>query len=233
MLKLIEISSNKKTGPIATTYRSGEHQTYSTCPKSCALHPSSEKGADSIDREYLEALLEAVPPKGKAWTYSHFNHKALPKAKAGQTVINASCDSVQSAIDAVKAGHPAVYAAAKESENTWPKKIDGVVFARCPAELSEKFNCNDCGNGSPLCARPNREFVVVFVAHGKGQKLVGTGKGGCYAATGPTAIHWNNTKKNTEQRVTDAVAIKAFAKSLRRGSYLRHHIAGDIGKEII
>ena len=92
MIKTVPISSNRKTGPIAVTYRSGQHETYSTCPSSCKLHPKSETGAQAVDFEYLAALLDAVPVRGIAWTYSHFAHWMIPIAKAGQTVINASCD---------------------------------------------------------------------------------------------------------------------------------------------
>ena len=68
MLKTVPVTANRKTGPIAVTYRSGEHQTYSTCPKSCALHPKAETGSDQIDVEYMADLLEAVPRRGLART---------------------------------------------------------------------------------------------------------------------------------------------------------------------
>ena len=55
MLKTVAVSANRKTGPIAVTYRAGEHQTYATCPKSCALHPDGGNGAELIDAEYLAA----------------------------------------------------------------------------------------------------------------------------------------------------------------------------------
>ena len=230
MLKTVATTANRKTGPIAVTYRSGTHETYSTCPKSCALHPKSATGADQVDEEYLAALLDAVPRRGIAWTYSHFAAALLPKAKKGQTVINASCDNVHEAVDAVvRLGRPAVLAAPTGTQ--WPQTINGVRFHRCPAELAENFTCAQCGNGSPLCARADRKEVVVFVAHGSGAKKVGTGEGGCYAASGPTAIQWHGTKKaNTPN---DAAALRAFAKSLPAGSMLRHHVAGDIGREVV
>ena len=230
MIKTVPISSNRKTGPIAVTYRSGTHETYATCPKSCALHPKAATGTDQIDEEYLAALLDAVPRRGVAWTYSHFAAALLPVAKTGQTVINASCDTEAEAVDAVNLGRPAVLAAPIGSADTFPKVVDGVRFHRCPAELAENFTCAQCGNGSPLCARPDRREVVVFVAHGTGAKKVGTGSGGCYAASGPTAIQWHGTKKAKTEN--DAAALRAFAKSLPAGSMLRLHVAGDIGREV-
>ena len=230
MLKTVAISANSKTGPIAVTYRSGEHQTYGTCPKSCALHPKSETGTDKIDPEYMAALVDAVPRGGMAWTYSHFPAALLPMPKDGKTVINASCDSTAEAVDVVlRLKRPAVYAAPVDT--VWPQKIDGVTFARCPADMAEDFTCQKCGDGSPLCARGDRNFVVVFVAHGTGKKRVGSDEGGgCYAASGPTAIQWHATR--TKGRANDAEAILEFSAGLPRGTMLRHHVAGDMGWEL-
>lgn len=229
MLKTVRISSNRKTGPIPVTYRAGEHETYATCPKSCALHPAGEKGAELIDREYLAALLAAVPRNGQAWTYSHFPAESLPVAKPGETVINASCDTMEVAVAAIKAGRPAVVAAPLGTSWAGGVDFEGVRFVQCPAELSESFTCAQCGNGRPLCARADRGFVVVFVAHGPSAKKVGTATpGGCYAAGGPAAIQWHGTRKTG--RADDAQALKEFARSLPPGSLLRHHVAGDIGR---
>lgn len=229
MLKTVAVSANKKTGPIAVTYRSGEHQTYGTCPKTCGLHPKSETGTEQIDSEYLRALSEAVPRGGQAWTYSHFAADALPFPEKGKTVINASCDTIAEAVRAYSLGRPAVLAAPVNTQ--WPQVNQGVRFVRCPAELSETFTCQQCGNGRPLCARPERDYVIVFVAHGTGKKRVGTGDGGCYAASGPTAIQWHGTRKTGA--ANDADALRAFARSLPPGSLLRHHVAGDIGREVV
>ncbi len=231
MLKTVAISSNKKTGPIAVTYRAGASDTYGTCPKTCQLNPAPSVGADTIDGEYLNALLNAVPRGGVAWTYSHFPADQLPIYwdNKGKTVINASCDTMDQAVDAIKSGRPSVYVAPAGSDWTGGREHRGVQFARCPAELSEGFTCAQCGRGRPLCARGNRDYVVVFVAHGTGKAKVGTDcAGGCYAAQGPTAIQWHNTRK--KGAANDGEALVQFAKSLPPGSMLRHHVAGDIGR---
>jgi hypothetical protein len=121
-------------------------------------------------------------------------------------------------------------AAPKDTADLWPQVVEGVRFLRCPAELADNFTCHQCGNGDPLCARGDRDYVVVFVAHGPSAKRVGTGDGGCYAASGPTAIQWHGTKKTGA--ANDAEALRAFARSLPPGSFLRHHVAGDIGREV-
>lgn len=229
MLKTVAVSSNKKTGPIAVTYRAGEHETYGTCPKTCGLHPKSETGTQTIDSDYLAAVLDAVPRNGQAWTYSHFLAESLPLPTPGKTVINASCDTVAEAVRAYSLSRPAVLAAPKDTADQWPQSVEGVRFVRCPAELSDNFTCQQCGNGKPLCARPERDYVIVFVAHGTGAKKVGTGTGGCYAASGPTAIQWHNTRKTGA--ANDGETLRAFARSLPPGSLLRHHVAGDVGRE--
>lgn len=231
MLKTVTVSSNRKTGPIATTYRSGVHETYGTCPTSCELHPKSEAGATQIDTEYLAAVSDAVPRNGLAWTYSHFAAEALPTPAPGKTVFNASCDSMAEAVRTVELGRPAVFAAPVTMAGSFPLRYQGVQFVQCPADLSESFTCAQCGGGRPLCARGDRDYVVVFLAHGTGAKRVGTDKvGGCYAASGPVLIAWHGTRKTGAPN--DAERIRGFARSLPPGSLLRHHVAGDIGREV-
>ena len=228
MLKTVQVSANKKTGPIAVTDRAGGRDTYGTCPKTCGLNPDPAAGTDTIDSDYLTALLNAVPRNGTAWTYSHFPAADIPIAGPGQTVINASCDDMDAAVDAMALGRPAVVAAPAGTEWSGGHEYRGVNFVRCPAELADNFTCMQCGNGKPLCARADRDYIVVFVAHGTGAKKVGTDcAGGCYAAQGPTAIQWHGTRKSGA--ANDAAALVQFAKSLAPGSLLRHHIAGDIG----
>lgn len=231
MLKTVSVSANKKTGPIAVTYRAGSSATYGTCPKTCGLIPSKAAGASAIDMAYLEAVMDAVPRGGMAWTYSHFAADTLPKPQAGKTVVNSSCDTIAEAIRSMSLGVPATYTAPRDSGD-WPQTHEGVKFVRCPAETVDRVNCQNCGGGRPLCARGDRSYVVVFTAHGTGAKKVGQDcEGGCYAASGPTAIQWHKTR--TDGAANDPDALRQFADSLPYGTMLRHHVAGDIGMEAI
>ena len=226
MLKTVKTSGNKKTGPIAVTYRAGGHNMFGTCPKTCALNPQGDHAADLIDADYLQALRHAVPRNGQAWTYSHFPAELLPVPAPGETVINASCDTMADALAAVRAGRPAVVAA--PAGTVWPCTREGVRFVQCPAELSESFDCAQCGGGRPLCARGDRDYVVVFVAHGSGAALVGTDQaGGCYGNSGPVRLVWNATQKTGA--ADDGAELVRFARSLPPGSLLRHHVVGDLG----
>ena len=226
MLKTVRQSANRKTGPIAVTYRAGLVNVFGTCPASCPLNPQPAAGVRKIDKRYLSALRRAVPRNGKAFTYSHFPAEKLPAPAVGETVINFSADSLASALHARKLGRPAVLTVAKGER--WAKKVDGVRFVRCPAEVSDRINCANCGNGDPLCARPDRDFVVVFEAHGQQAARVGSDQqGGCYGAGGPVAMQWRNTQKGGAS--DDAAALERFARELPMGSLLRHHVVGDIG----
>ena len=226
MLKTVKHSGNKKTGPIAVTYRAGGHNVFSTCPATCALNPQGEHAADLIDADYLQALRHAVPRDGQAWTYSHFPADLLPVPAPGETVINASCDTIPQALAAVAIGRPAVVAA--PAGTVWPYTVDAVRFVQCPAELAENFSCDQCGGGRPLCARGERDYVIVFVAHGSGARLVGDDTpGGCYGNGGPVRLAWESTRKTGD--TSDGPAVIRFARSLPSGSLLRHHVVGDLG----
>jgi len=226
MLKTVKNSGNAKTGPIAVTYRAGGHNVFATCPKTCALNPQGDHAAELVDADYLAALRQAVPRNGQAWTYSHFAAELLPVPAPGETVFNASCDTIDQALAAVAIGRPAVVAA--PAGTVWPYTVEGVRFAQCPAELADNFSCAQCGNGRPLCARGDRDFVIVFVAHGSGAAMVGAdAPGGCYGNAGPVRLAWNKT--STTGRPDDGAAVVDFARSLPPGSLLRHHIVGDLG----
>jgi hypothetical protein len=103
---------------------------------------------------------------------------------------------------------------------------------RCPEETNpDKISCMTCGSEKPLCARHDRDYVIGFTAHGNQKnKIERDEKGGCYADGGNTRIWWDETA-DQEQKETDAEVLRKFVKSLPPGTILRHHIAGDIGKE--
>ena len=65
-------------------------------PATCELNPSG-CGASKVDKDYLDAVIDAVPLKGVAFTYSHFSPPIYwaKKLKAGKTVINYSAKTGQ------------------------------------------------------------------------------------------------------------------------------------------
>lgn len=235
MLKTVEISRAKKTKGIAVTYRAGSGEKYATCPSDCKMNCSG-KGANKLDDKYLDALLDAVPRKGVSFTYSHFDPNVYgwgKKLKEGKTVINFSTESPLAAAASIYNGVPSVVVV---RDDYWQgSKTQSAPFnttvVRCPAEYRD-ISCAQCGNGDPLCARLDRNFIIGFTAHGPSKKKAADleTRGGCYADAGNCRIWWNETA-NGEQEETDAEKITRFAKSLPPRSIIRHHVAGDIGAE--
>ena len=230
MLKTVETSRAQKTKGLAVTYRAGSKEKFGTCPASCELNPSG-CGASKVDQEYLNALSLAVPTKGVAFTYSHFSPiHWIKKNGPGKTVINYSAKTATLAAKYIKMAVPTVATVALDFWNG-RKSVDsdGARFVRCPAEYLPQFGCAQCGNGDPLCARLERDFVIGFTAHGVHKKKAANpdDPGGCYASGGNVLLHWEATADQSQDE-SDADKVTRFAKSLAPRTILRHHIAGDI-----
>ena len=233
MLKTVETSRAQKTKGLAVTYRAGSQEKFGTCPVSCELNPSG-CGASKIDQEYLNALSLAVPTKGVAFTYSHFSPiHWIKKNGPGKTVINYSAKTATLAAKYLKMAVPTVATVALDFWNG-RKSVDsdGARFVRCPAEYLPKFGCAQCGNGDPLCARLERDYVIGFTAHGVHKRKAANpdDPGGCYASGGNVLLHWEATADQSQDE-SDADKVTRFAKSLAPRTILRHHIAGDIGDD--
>ena len=246
MLKTVQRSSAKKTAGCAVTYRAGGSEKFSTCPVSCKLNPTGTGcSPNQIDLEYLDALLDAKPRFGFSFTYSHFEtlfwaHKLRPE----KTTINYSADSLAEAYAIFANNIAPVVTVVKP--NFWKNGKHSTVdrddmptppvrIVRCPAEYNPAVpSCTDCGGkDGPLCARLNRDFIIGFTAHGASKKKAATDDpGGCYAAGGNVALHWNATAQQ-EQEQTDGEKLRAFVKTLSPRAIIRHHVAGDIGQDNI
>ena len=235
MLNVVENSRAKKTAGLAVTYRAGSGDMFGTCPDSCLLKPAPT-GTHKIDRAYERAVRRAVPKNGVAFLFTHFKPgQWAEKNETGRTVFNYSADSLSKAAAYIKNG---VAAVAVIPADYWKRKsskkviaINGARFVRCPDETSG-VGCNGCGGGKPLCARLDRTFGIVFTAHGSAKNKAGdnTRRGGCYAGGGNVALHWRNLSQREQAAETDGARVERFAAGLRRGSILRHHIAGDLGR---
>ena len=247
MLKTVAMSGAVKTRGIAVTYRAGDGDKYATCPKTCELNCTGT-GADKIDPVYFAALLKAVPRRGVSFTYSHFDWQDWAHlVSAGQTVVNYSAKDLTSA--ALSSRYvPTVTVVAPDAWDNGKttnaqllgifgadgvfKEGSTVPVVRCPAEYRE-MSCAQCGDGSPLCARSDRSFIIGFTAHGAGKAKAADPdtSGGCYADGGRVRLHWDATSNADQIDETDAEKLARFAKSLPPGSILRHHVAGDIGNQ--
>ena len=239
MINCTENSRAKKTAGIAVTYRAAGGDMYGTCPDSCPLKPVQTK-TRKIDRDYESAVRRAVPRKGIAFLFTHFDPAQWAEQNTGapnQTVFNYSADTLEDAARHIKHGAASVAVVPESYWNDKPSAkvttADGVKMVRCPNETTG-VDCARCGNGTPLCARPARDFGVVFTAHGAGKRKAGDNEtaGGCYAGGGNVALHWRHLSERDEITETDSEHVRRFASGLRPRSILRHHIAGDLGAAI-
>jgi|TARA_R110002020_G_scaffold5781_10_gene23693 hypothetical protein len=236
MISGTPISRAKKTAGMAVTYRAASGEMYGTCPDSCPLKPTTT-GTTEIDRDYEAAVRRAVPRRGVAFLFTHFppSRWAEPN-QPGRTVFNVSADSLSDAARYIKRGVAAVAVVAADYwEGRASAKVtesDGVRMVRCPDELTG-IGCARCGSGEPLCARSDRNYGIVFTAHGSGKRLAGDNdeRGGCYAGYHRTAHHWRRLSECDAATATesDGEHAERFAAGLAPRSVLRHHVAGDIG----
>ena len=234
MLNTIEYSEGAKLGRAHGTYRAGKDNPYATCPNDCPLKPEDWQGTDEFDIDYMSDLSKAVPRRGWAWTYSHFAVKLWRHLNgAGRTVINASCKSIQEAIDNTLSGVPSVLDVPPDTPKVF--KEGGVRFITCPAAIRKDITCNNCGGiNGPLCARLERNYVITFPWHGtKGtvNKMLAAQKGICYGVGYFVNKHWRWLSNQDQDNITDGQKLLAWTKTLAPGSRLRHHVVGDGGKE--
>ena len=235
MLNCVETSSAKKTAGLAVTYRAAARDMFATCPDSCALKPAPT-GTNKIDRQYERAVRRAVPRKGAAFLFTHFKPGQWAQGnEPGKCVFNFSADSLEQAARYIKKGVAAVAVVAAHYWNDKPSRkvieSNGVKLVRCPDETTG-IGCAGCGGGEPLCARQDRDYGIVFTAHGAAKRAAGdpSQRGGCYAAGGNVALHWRNLSRREQSEESDGARVERFAAGLRRGAILRHHIAGDLGR---
>ena len=234
MLNTVETSQAQKTAGLAVTYRAAGGDMFGTCPDSCALKPTAT-GTREIDRDYEAAVRRAVPRRGLAFLFTHFEPgQWAEKNQAGRTTFNYSADTLADAARCIKSGTAAVAVVAADYWNDRASakvtEAGGVKMVRCPDETTG-VGCARCGSGVPLCARPDRKFAVLFTAHGASKRKAGdpATPGGCYAAGGNVALHWRRLSERDDITETDAAHVLRFAAGLAPRTILRHHIAGDIG----
>ena len=247
MLKVVKKSQALKTTDCAITYRAGKNDIFGTCPKICPLNPNETVSTGQVDWDYLDAVLDATVQGGRSWTYSHFEFEKITfkqnkrfhlnflyriRDSKYHTTINRSTDNIDDAVAVHNKGYPTTVTLSDKNvrKHFVHKKVK---FVRCPSEYNKKVGCINCD----LCARKDRNFVIVFYAHGSQKKLVGDEEqGGCYGTFGRVRLQWEHTRKNVSKNnvsklPTDKDILKLFVQGLPYGTILRHHIVGDVGKE--
>lgn len=229
-LLCVNVSGNKKIGPIPTTYRAGSGNPFGTCPSTCELMPVNAQGSGDIDRAYEAQLRKSKPKKGKSLTFTHFPPEQWSEPNSEKkTVFNYSAKSPEDAAKYTKNGTASVTVVPDTFwNNSNVAKVDGVRFVRCLNEYNKTVTCQNCGKGSPLCARFDRDYVVTFTAHGATKKKASGVK--CYGNDGHVRLHWSRISNEFGQKETDADKLKAWFKGINHNAIVRYHVVGDIGK---
>ena len=126
---------------------------------------------DDVEYIRLDLLKELVDANklsdAKGYTYSHHklhshNLEALKYANKNGFTINASCESLTQADDAMDKGLPAVCVVNSDKSKCPKTTPQGRKVTICPAQLHEHVQCANC----KLCSHSNRSQVVAFLSHG-------------------------------------------------------------------
>ena len=140
------------------------------------FYDTDDQGRELINLAMLKELVDANKSSGaKGYTYTHHkldyihNLEAVKYANNNGFTVNASCETMSQADDAIAAGVPAVCVVdnSKDVPKVTPAGHRVVV---CPAQRFDSVDCKSCG----LCAKnlDSRSCVVAFLAHGNGAKKV-------------------------------------------------------------
>lgn len=127
---------------------------------------------ENIDFDALAALDRAVASRRLvAWTYTHKKrHAAALAARTNPAlVVNLSADNATEADALMSHGVPVVTVLPISHETDRIKSSRtpaGRLVVTCPATIREDVTCMNCGNGAPLCARSDRDYIIGFPAHG-------------------------------------------------------------------
>jgi hypothetical protein len=130
--------------------------------------PASPAGR--LRAETLRALVRANKGR-RGFTYTHHtlttqNVALLREANAGGFTVNVSCETVAQVDRARALSLPAVLVAPAVGKGY--STAGGHPLRNCPATQFEHINCANCG----ICAKSDRETVIVFPPHGAGTKRV-------------------------------------------------------------
>jgi hypothetical protein len=141
----------------------------------------------TIDRDALRAL--TVANKGRrGFTYTHYpaedagNAEAISEANAGGFCVSLSANNLAHADDLVALGlAPVVVVLPADADRKAKQTPAGNTVVPCPAAFctDKSIQCANCGGAKgPLCARPNRSYIVGFPAHGSRKKAASAIAGG-------------------------------------------------------
>ena len=118
----------------------------------------------AFDMRYVRAIARLARERGLiAFGYTH----AWPMLTRDEVraitetgyVLNASCETVEDARQAISLGMPTVVTNDGIPEGL---TVDGKRIITCPQQIRENVTCASCG----LCAKPDRKVIIRFLTHG-------------------------------------------------------------------
>lgn len=134
------------------------------------LDPTGE----TIDATHLREVAQANNRRNaRGFGYCHYdvidndhNSQLLHMTQNKGLTLNASGNSLRHAA-AIKDKRPqlSVVATGPKDYATKDQTIDGHRFIQCPQTWNDSITCQNC----QLCALPERDYIVVFPAHGVGK----------------------------------------------------------------
>lgn len=126
--------------------------------------------ADTIDPDMLRQLVAANRGK-RGFTYTHKpmtpdNTESVKHANASGFTINLSANNPAHADQLADMGIAPVVTILPADQMTAMQTPSGRKIAICPAVLSDRVNCANCG----LCQNVSRKAIIGFPAHGASKR---------------------------------------------------------------
>lgn len=117
-----------------------------------------------------------------AWTYTHYTETQKDLDQIGRlnnavrATVNLSANNDQDVDDLIARGVGPVVTIIDGSKRTYTT-AGGNRIVTCPAAIKgSAIDCKSCGNGSPLCAKKDRNYTIGFPVHGiDGHKVLKSG----------------------------------------------------------
>lgn len=126
----------------------------------------------TINRDAMQDIVNANGGRN-GFTYTHHALTARNVATIKQSIrdgftVNVSCDTLEEVKAADDAGLPSVLVCGKDTEKGKHELGNGITGVTCPAIFSESVTCSSC----KLCADSERDYTIMFPAHGTQAKKI-------------------------------------------------------------
>lgn len=125
---------------------------------------------DAITEFRARMLADAARSwKGRVWSYTHAWRDVSRESWGGVSIL-ASCERLEDAKKAMKAGYAAALVTGPHPANGRAYERDGVKIIPCPAQTRKDVKCTTCRLCFDDQALLARNAVIAFETHGAGKK---------------------------------------------------------------